>query len=198
MTAIDPFSYPAENDISLAASRLELASGQLDEVGDRQHGRRSDETLLRFAELNIQRAQAGAMLAIAHQLDELTAELRQVAPAVDGAKGALEEGLGDIAGHLWKAPRWWTRLWWKLRGFNDKPDIEAELFATARFRLDLKSLTSSNDEPIATTYIHATTADEALELSDHALHVLAKDSGIDPDNEELYGDLSFIGETNRT
>ncbi|HEY9368922.1 hypothetical protein [Streptomyces sp.] len=119
MSAIDPFSYPAEHDVSfaaeraaLAASRLELASDQLDEVGNRQGDRRSDETLLCFAELNIQRAQAGAMLAIAHELTELRShmpqvvgvglELNQLATAVDGLAGAVDYRAEP-------RPRWWQR-----------------------------------------------------------------------------------------
>jgi hypothetical protein len=121
---IDPFAYPAENETAVevatwhadhAAKWQELATEQMENVDGRQYGQRSQELVLQFAELNLQRAQVSALLAIAHELTALRShmpqvagarlELNQLATAVDGLAGAVDY-VAD------PRPRWWQ---WTLR-----------------------------------------------------------------------------------
>lgn len=131
--SVDPFGYPAEHETAehadQAATWLELASGQMENVDDRQYGQRSEELVLRFADLNLQRAKTSALLAIAQELTalrsqmppvtEVRLELNQLAAAVDGLAGAVDY-LDE------PRPRWWQR--WIRRA----PRSAAELQESAQ------------------------------------------------------------------
>lgn len=117
MTATDPFSYPAENETAVevatrhaehAATWLELASGQMENVDDRQYGQRSEELVLRFADLNLQRAKTSALLAIAHEL----AALRSQMPQVAGIRLELNQLAATVDGLAEPRPRWGQ---WRIR-----------------------------------------------------------------------------------
>lgn len=83
MTAVDPFADPSEvatRHADHAATWQELATEQMENVDNRQYGQRREELVLRFADLNLQRAKTSALLAIAHELRALRVEMATKRP----------------------------------------------------------------------------------------------------------------------
>lgn len=127
MTALDEqfnAADAASQHAALAAVRLENVGAQMEIMEGRRFGQMSSEELRHRAELNVQRAQAGALLAIAYKLTALRVEM--VAAAVDlqestAAIGSLTAAVDGLAAVL-DRPRWWQ---WRRMWANHK------VFATA-------------------------------------------------------------------
>lgn len=126
MTTTDPFTTN-ENLVAAMASadRIAEAGTLLDTVADlvatvegHQYGQRSEELLLQYAEIGVQRAQASALLAVAFELAATRAELGALAGMhadLAAMRTELEKGRGEIGRALHSVasavappyPRWW-------------------------------------------------------------------------------------------
>lgn len=116
MTALDPFAYPAENDIAAVAAANSMAEAKELLAGSMRSN--PSETGLRDGLAGV----GHALLAIASELAALRAEVQVVAGArqemvqvvakLGEIREAIDSGLFGLGDVLTSRPRWWQ---WRRR-----------------------------------------------------------------------------------